>query len=81
MSIFDKKAVESACSEAQLCRDYPEYWIMKYLLIAPKEVEYKKVDVGVLRSNYKLLAKTHEDTDIESIFEEIDVWVCFPKPM
>ena len=35
------------------------------------EVEYKKVDVGVLRSNYKLLAKTREDTDIESIFEEI----------
>ena len=35
------------------------------------EVEYKKVDVGALRSNYKLLAKTHEDTDIESIFEEI----------
>ena len=37
MSIFDKKAVEGACSEAQLCRDYPEYFIMKYLLIAPKE--------------------------------------------
>jgi len=35
------------------------------------EVEYKKVDVGVLRSNYKLLAKTQEDTDIESIFEDI----------
>lgn len=35
------------------------------------EVEYKKVDVGMLRSNYKMLAKTREDTDIESIFEEI----------
>ena len=38
MSIFDKKAVENACSEVQLCRDYLEYFIRKYLLIAPKEV-------------------------------------------
>lgn len=35
------------------------------------EVEYKKVDVDVLRRNYKLLAKTEEDIDIESIFEDI----------
>ena len=38
MSIFDKKAVENACSEAQLCRDYPEYFIIKYILTAKKEV-------------------------------------------
>lgn len=35
------------------------------------EVEYKKVDVGVLRNNYKMLAKSTEDIDIESIFEDI----------
>lgn len=35
------------------------------------EVEYKKVDVEALKRNYKVLAKTQEDTNIESIFEEI----------
>ena len=35
------------------------------------ESEYKNIDVNVLRNNYRLLAKTSEDTDIESIFEEI----------
>lgn len=36
------------------------------------EAEYKKVDASVLRSNYKMLAKTQSDTDIESIFDEIE---------
>ena len=51
-------------------------WLSEETIPAPviqsmNETEYKKVDVGMLRSNYKMLAKTHEDTDIESIFEEI----------
>jgi len=51
-------------------------WLNEETIPAPviqsmNEVEYKKVDVGVLRNNYRLLAKTVEDTDIESIFEEI----------
>lgn len=62
MSIFDKKAVESACSEAQLCRDYPEYWIMKYLLVAPKEVignfkeqcdRYGHIDEKIVKQYFK----------------------------
>ena len=35
------------------------------------EVEYKKVDVDMLRHNYKMLSKSKEDTDIEAIFESI----------
>ena len=35
------------------------------------EAEYKTVDIDILRRNYKLLAKTQEDADIESIFEDI----------
>lgn len=51
-------------------------WLNEETIPAPviqsmNEVEYKKVDVSMLRSNYKMLAKTKEDTDIESIFEEI----------
>lgn len=51
-------------------------WLNEETIPAPviqsmNEVEYKRVDVNVLRSNYKLLAKTKTDTDIESIFEEI----------
>ena len=38
---------------------------------AMNTVEYKKFDVNSLRNNYKLLAKTKADTDIESIFEEL----------
>lgn len=62
MSIFDKKAVESACSEAQLCRDYPEYFIMKYLLAADKEVignfkeqcdRYGHIDEKVMKQYFK----------------------------
>lgn len=62
MSIFDKKAVESACSEAQLCRDYPEYWIMKYLFVAPKGVvgnfkeqcdQYGHIDEKVVKQYFK----------------------------
>jgi hypothetical protein len=64
MSIFDKKAVESACSEAQLCRDYPEYWIMKYLLGAPEKVvgnfkekeqydRYSHIDEKVVKQYFK----------------------------
>lgn len=34
-------------------------------------VEYKMSDTQSLRFNYKLLAKTQEDTNIEDIFEEI----------
>jgi hypothetical protein len=51
-------------------------WLNEETIPAPviqsmNETEYKQVDVGMLRNNYRLLAKTQEDTDIESIFEEI----------
>lgn len=51
-------------------------WLNEETIPAPviqsmNEVEYKKVDIEILKRNYKLLAKTKEDTDIESIFEEI----------
>lgn len=35
------------------------------------EAEYKRVDVDALRRNYRVLSKTHEDTDIEAIFDTI----------
>ena len=41
------------------------------IIQAMNTVEYKKFDVNSLRNNYKLLAKTKADTDIESIFEEL----------
>ncbi len=62
MSLFDKKLVENACSEAQLCRDYPEYFIMKYLRIAPKNVicnfkeqcdRYGRIDEKVVKQYFK----------------------------
>ena len=48
-----------------------EETIPKTVIQSMNEVEYKRVDVSVLRSNYKMLAKTQDDADIESIFEDI----------
>lgn len=48
-----------------------EETIPKPVIQSMNEVEYKQFDVNTLRSNYKILAKTNEDNDIENIFEEI----------
>ena len=64
MSIFDKKMIENACSEVQLCRDYPEYWIMKYLFVTSKNVNvvsdfkeqcdrYGHIDEKVVKQYFK----------------------------
>lgn len=38
MGLFNRDIIKDSVSEISLCRDYPEYWIMKYLLVAPKKV-------------------------------------------
>lgn len=48
-----------------------EETIPKPVIQSMNEVAYKKVDVNVIRNNYKMLAKTQDDTDIEAIFDEL----------
>lgn len=49
-----------------------EETIPKPVVQSMNGVEYKKADISALRSNYKMLAKTREDTDIEAIFDELE---------
>ena len=48
-----------------------EETIPKTVIQSMNEVEYKKIDANELRYNYKLLAKTQDDTNIEALFESI----------
>ena len=49
-----------------------EETIPKTVIQSMNEMEYKKVDINSLKSNYKVLAKTQQDTDVEALFEDID---------
>jgi len=48
-----------------------EETIPQTVIQSMNEVDYKKIDADGLRRNYKLLAKTQEDTDIEALFETL----------